>query len=37
MAALDMAFYVHHDEMNELKDVQGMYAILDDLRHCGYV
>ena len=37
MTALGMAFYVHHDEMNDMKDVQGFYAILDNLRRCGYV
>ena len=37
VAALGMAFYAHDYEMNDMKDVQGIYAILDNLRRCGYV
>ncbi len=37
VAALSTAFYVHHDETNDMKDVQGIYAILNNLRRCGYV
>lgn len=37
MAALVMAFYVHDDEINDMKNVQGIYAILGNLRRCGYV
>ena len=29
VAALGMAFYVHDDEMNDMKDVQGIYANLE--------
>ena len=28
VAAIGMAFYVHHDEMNDMKDVHGMYTNL---------
>lgn len=37
VAALGMAFYVHHDGTNDTENVQGIYAILDNLRRCGYV